>query len=161
MRNEPLTLKWSPLKLPPHPHTPVMLCVSHTSSTFHLACIPTSFFRDMNRLSKDFKGFCLATEQTSNSYTLQYTLYRIYTHCYTDGRSSLCDKPFSKLLNNSKYWLNLPSVLMMSELLIHKFIKENEAWEMKHVISFWFIANTKVNLPAVQWRPNQFYKKII
>ena len=37
------------------PHTPAMLCASHTLSTSHWDCAPTSFFRVMKRRSIGFR----------------------------------------------------------------------------------------------------------
>ena len=61
-------------------------------------------------------------------------------------------KEASEMKHFTSYWYtetNLQSSLMMCELLIHNFINEIEAIEMKHLTTCLLIANTESNLQAV------------
>ena len=55
----------------------------------------------------------------------------------------------------TRYWgignteVNLPTVLVTSELLIHIIIKENEAWDMKQLTKYWVTTSTEVRLHTV------------
>ena len=55
------------------------------------------------------------------------------------------DETVQKLSIGNKHEVNLPAVLMMYELLIHKIIKKNEVSNMTQITSYQLTTNTEVN----------------
>ena len=58
-------------------------------------------------------------------------------------------KLFTSYLLTTNTEVNLPTVLMMCELLIHNMIKENEIGNMTQFTNYPLTTNTEVNLPSV------------
>ena len=76
------------------PHTPAMLCASHTSFNSRRDCTPTSFFRVMKRRSIGFRVKAkLQNRRRSTIHCNTRNTGCIYTLCYTDGgQISMGDK---------------------------------------------------------------------